>query len=171
MTVLVLDDDPSVRGALCRLLELSRMQPIAAATMAEAAAALAETTLDAAVLDFLLPDGRGTELIPGILAKAPNARVVVFSAYPSYHACLEALDLGASDYLAKPIDGPGLVPLLRGEQRVAIATTPLAEMKHRTIEATLAEADGNLSRAARWLGVDRKTLARRLERRRAGRAR
>jgi DNA-binding NarL/FixJ family response regulator len=101
--VLLADDHPVVRSGYQRLLEQAGdIQVIAEAADGEAAyAALVQAPADVLVTDLSMPGGGGLELIRRVLARQPEARILVFSMHDSPQLVRRALDAGARGYLTK----------------------------------------------------------------------
>ncbi len=101
--VLLADDHPVVRSGYQRLLEQAGdIQVIAEAADGEAAyAALVQAPADVLVTDLSMPGGGGLELIRRVLARQPEARILVFSMHDSDQLVRRALDAGARGYLTK----------------------------------------------------------------------
>jgi len=106
ITVLLADDSLTTRGAIRRALALTPdIQVVAEASNGQAAIDLAREVLpNVIVLDIEMPVLSGLEALPRILMASPNSRIVVASALTHRNAAvsLQALHLGASDYIGKP---------------------------------------------------------------------
>lgn len=98
-SVLVVEDDASLRLALCDNLEGEGYQVAAAASLAQARALGAR---DVVVLDVMLPDGSGLQLCRELRATAPGTRVLLLTARTLEDDVVEGLGAGADDYVAKP---------------------------------------------------------------------
>lgn len=101
--VLVVDDDPADRQLIAQILEKQEIEVIQAETLAAGLACAREQPLDAAVLDVLLPDGDGIELFREIRKADSTLPVVFVTASGSSNTAIEAMQLGALDYLVKPL--------------------------------------------------------------------
>ncbi len=136
-----------------------------APTGATALPIVARERLDFAVLDLRLPDMNGLELIERIKTVSPSTRVVVLTGYGSIATALEAMRLGASDYLAKPLDVDKVALALAGgsgRHRLPLAVPSLARVEWEHINRVLVDCEGNVSAAARLLGIHRRSLQRKL---------
>ena len=100
--VLVVEDDASLRLALCDNLGDEGYAVTAAATLAAARAALAAQPFDVLVLDLMLPDGDGTTLCKELRAQGHPARVLMLTARTLEDDLVKGFEAGADDYLAKP---------------------------------------------------------------------
>ncbi len=171
MRGIVLDDDESYRRVLSRALE---RRGITVYATAEAATALRLARLhapDFALLDLRLADGDGTglELIAPLREAVPAMRIVLVTGYASVATAVEAIKRGADDYLPKPASAEAILRAVRGEAAIEssepVAMTPLARIEWEHIQQALAETDGNISAAARLLGMHRRSLQRKLAKR------
>ncbi len=102
-TILVVDDDPADRDLIVQTLQKQGHTTLAAATAAEGLALAGREQADTAVLDVLLPDGDGIELFRKIRAIDHTLPVIFVSASGSSNTAIEAMQLGALDYLVKPL--------------------------------------------------------------------
>ena len=111
--VWVVEDDRALRTVLLRALEAAQLPARAFASLAEARAALAETTPAAILTDLRLPDGEGLELAALLGERAPQVPLLVMSAYTDIASTAAAYRAGAADYLAKPFDLEHAIAALR----------------------------------------------------------
>ncbi len=102
MHVLIVDDDDALRDLLSRELARSGHRVSQAADAAECLARVAEEEPDVALLDLMLPDEPGIEVLRRLRAEKPALVVVVLTAHGSVDTALAAMKLGAYDYLRKP---------------------------------------------------------------------
>ncbi|MCE5234329.1 MAG: response regulator [Mizugakiibacter sp.] len=173
--LLIVDDDAVFVRVLARALG-ARGYTVSVAQNAAAArdAARAERP-DAIVLDLKLGEENGLALIPELRTLAPRARILLLTGYASIATAVEAIKRGAHDYLAKPVDADAVVralaegdardPLIEAEPALPDAPPPLRRLEWEHIQRVLAECDGNISEAARRLGLHRRTLQRKLAKR------
>ena len=165
-TLLLVDDDEVFRERLGRALRERHLDVVAAADHDAALAAAGRTSIDYAVIDLRMPSGTGLALIEPLLATAPKARIVMLTGYGSIASAVEALRLGAHDYLSKPADADQILAALAGDgARLPDApaarhdpTPTLARAEWEHIQRVLADCGGNISEAARRLGITRRTL-------------
>jgi len=99
--ILVVDDDRLIREILAERLEKKGYRVDRAGSLAEARAAVDKVTPDVAILDVKLPDGEGTELLPGLSEEA-GIPCVMMTAHGTVTSAVEALRMGAEDFLEKP---------------------------------------------------------------------
>jgi DNA-binding response OmpR family regulator/putative methionine-R-sulfoxide reductase with GAF domain len=101
--VLVVDDERFFREVIGEVLDKAGIPHVAAETGAEALRAASDPEIGVAVLDVQLPDMNGLEVFRRVREARPDLRVIILSAHTDQEYVLEALRLGACDYLAKPI--------------------------------------------------------------------
>ncbi|HCK80460.1 MAG TPA: response regulator transcription factor [Candidatus Competibacter sp.] len=172
--LLLVDDDP----VFCRALGLALGRRGFAVTVAhDGAAALCQARIespDYAVVDLNLDGDSGLRLIPSLLTLDPDIRIVVLTGYASLATAVDAIKLGAINYLAKPADADEVVAALgatAGDAAAPISTRPLSvnRLEWEHIQRVLRDNDGNISATARQLGMHRRTLQRKLAKRPAPR--
>jgi two-component system response regulator RegA len=162
---LLVDDDETFRARLARALEARGVEVAAAADPAAALSEAARRPPDFAVVDLRMPGGSGLDLVRDLVARAPGVRVVVLTGYGSIASAVEALHRGAHHYLSKPADADEIIAALEGDRpavgpRPAAAppTPTLARAEWEHMSRILADCGGNVSEAARRLGITRRTL-------------
>jgi two-component system response regulator RegA len=170
--LLIIEDDPSLAGALGRSFE-RRGYRVRICDGAEAAERiLAEFLPGFAVVDLKLVGASGLECVRILHERDPSMRIVVLTGFASIATAVEAIKLGACHYLAKPSNADDIEEAFRrddqGDSSVALGPRPssIKTLEWERIHETLAETDFNISEAARRLGMHRRTLARKLAKRR-----
>lgn len=174
--LLIVDDDAVFVRVLARALGARGYQVSVAQSAAAARDAARAERPDAIVLDLKLGEENGLALIPELLGIVPRTRILLLTGYASIATAVEAIKRGAHDYLAKPVDADAVVrALAEGDARDPLAETsappppdappPLRRLEWEHIQRVLAECDGNISEAARRLGLHRRTLQRKLAKR------
>ena len=165
MPMLLVDDDEVFRERLARALRARGQEVVTAADSDEAVSAAARGKLASAVVDLRMPGMSGTELLPHLLRLQPKLRVVVLTGYGSIASAVEAMRLGAHNYVSKPADADDVLAAVMGDARVvetaaAGASPPptLARAEWEHIQRILADTGGNVSESARRLGITRRTL-------------
>src|SRR5262249_31439792 len=103
-TILVIDDEQSVRYSFKRVFESERLQVATAMTAAEGLKLLREIKPDIIVLDLQLPDANGLDVFRDIHAQDPRRPVIFVTAHGTTETVIEAMKNGAFDYLVKPLD-------------------------------------------------------------------
>ena len=124
-----------------------------------------------AVLDLKMPGKKGMELLKDLLAVSPNTRAVILTGYGSITNAVEAVKIGAVNYMTKPADADQVLAALEGrlshsKQQVEGEDIPppsLAEAQWEHIQRVLTDSGGNISEAARRLDIPRRTLQRKLK--------
>ncbi len=169
-TILVVDDDDVFRGRLAQALADRGLEVRTASAPAEAVASAKEDSPEMAIVDLRMPGGNGLELVRDLKEIEASTKVVVLTGYGSIATATDAMRLGATHYLPKPADAdeviaafskdeiPPLEPLHTGTDAPSLAR---AEWEH--INRVLADAGGNISEAARRLGIHRRSLQRKLQ--------
>lgn len=152
MRILVVEDDPVLSDGLKVGLGLSGATVDAVATCADAYAALATSTFDAVVLDLMLPDGSGLDVLAGIRKAGDRTPVLLLTALDEVADRIKGLDTGADDYLGKPFDLDELAARVRAvaRRRSGRAAGQLAHngivLDPATLTATANNVPVNLSR-------------------------
>jgi two-component system nitrogen regulation response regulator GlnG len=124
-TLLVVDDEESVRYSFRRVFEGDDVQVLTACTAAEGLAAFERHAPDVIVLDLQLPDRSGLDVYRDIHAKAPKCPVIFVTAHGTTETAIEAMKGGAFDYLVKPVDLERLSQVLeRAFEAVRLMSTP-----------------------------------------------
>ena len=111
--VLVVDDEPSLRVAYCRILQASGHSTVSARDGQEALAMLEEHTIWLVLADLRMPRLDGLGLLREVKRRVPGTPVVLISGYATMDSAIEAMRLGASDYLLKPFSGDALEAIVR----------------------------------------------------------
>ncbi len=107
---LAVDDDPNFLSALEELAEKAGFETTTVTTLEAAKAEFSENIPDVVLMDLVLPDGSGFELLTGLEEAAASTEVILITGHASVDSAVEALRLGVTDFLLKPID----VERLRG---------------------------------------------------------
>ncbi len=171
--ILLVDDDRILRERLARAFRDRGLDALTADGF-EAAIALARERKPAlAVVDLRMPGRSGLDLVRALREIDPATRIVVLTGYGSIATAIEATRLGATYYLPKPADADDiLAAFMRAESPPALdaavsldqPTAPsLARAEWEHIQRVLADCGGNVSEAARRLGVHRRSLQRKLQ--------
>lgn len=173
-TVLLVEDDATLRGRLARAFRARGYVVREAGSGAHALRLAAHDTPEYAVVDLRMPGLPGLEVVARLRQLDPTTVVVVLTGYGSIATALEALRLGATHYLTKPADVDEIVAAFArgerepGDERAPAATPPpvavpsLARVEWEHINRVLADCGGNVSQAARLLGLHRRSLQRKL---------
>jgi len=120
-TVLVIDDEPVLQDVLGSLLKSDGFDYQQATTAAAGMRVLREEEIDVVLLDLMLPDRSGLELLPEIKAFDPHLPVVVITAYSSVESAIDAMRAGAFHYIPKPFKNEEVLNLVhRAAERRAL---------------------------------------------------
>jgi two-component system response regulator RegA len=166
-TFLIVDDDTAFRDRLVRALIARGLQARGAPCSADALAFARATLPEAATVDLRMPGGGGLDLIRDLLALSPRIQIVVLTGYGNIATAVEAVRRGAIDYLTKPLDTDQILaafdPAAHKSTDAATELTPtLARVEWEHIQRILTDCNGNISKAARKLGLHRRSLQRKL---------
>lgn len=166
--LLLVDDDEAFRNRLACALEKRGWSVLTAADADAALAAAGEGELSGAIVDLHLRGRSGLRVVGALRAASESLRIVVLTGFGSIATALEAVRLGANDYLTKPSDPDTIVCALLGG-RTARADSPAADavasldrVEWEHIQRVLTECEGNISKTARLLRIDRRSLQRKL---------
>jgi two-component system response regulator RegA len=163
--VLVVDDDPVFLSTFRRELERRDFRVATAESLADAAHAARVQRPTVIVLDLMLGDESGLELIESLRREAPAVRIVMTTGHPSFGNAVEAMRLGAHNFVPKPCTVERVLAAAAAEppaMRAIPARASLAQSERAHIERVIAACDGNISEAARRLGMHRRSLQRKL---------
>ncbi|MBI4610298.1 MAG: response regulator [Candidatus Rokubacteria bacterium] len=187
--ILVADDDRTSRELTAELLQNAGHTVSQASSARETIARCKASLPDLVLLDLILPDRTGIDLLGELKALWPGLPVIIVTGYPEIRSVVEAMRRGAAEYLVKPVDPDALVracdaalaggPHLPGPSRAVTfplteetqgpawppplgAPKPLREVVAAYIDHVIAATHGNKARAARLLGISRETLRARL---------
>ena len=166
-TLLLVDDDEDFLSALAAAMR-KRGFLVTLANSAESAFELAKNDPpEFAVVDLKLSGNSGLVLVRQLASLNSGTRIVVLTGYASVATAVEAIKLGATHYLAKPVDADEIVAAFAkqaGDAEVELSSNPLSidRLEWEHIQRVLAEHDGNISATARSLNMHRRTLQRKL---------
>jgi len=162
-TFLVVDDDEAFRTRLVKALISRGYETHGAATVAEAIKIASQVSPDGAVVDLRMPGGSGLDLIPELVSQLPGIQIVVLTGYGSIATAVEAVRRGAINYLTKPLDADQILAAFDREAEPPAESIPsLARVEWEHIQRILHDCNGNISMAARKLGLHRRSLQRKL---------
>ncbi len=166
--LLLIDDDPVLARVLARALAARGFEVRTADSPDQCATALREGFMPhQAVLDLNLGGTSGLRLIEDLLHANPRCTIVVLTGYASIATAVDAIKLGARQYLAKPVEADAIVRALLQDQAPDTGTAPdatlsVTRVEWEHIQRVLAEHEGNVSATARALKMHRRTLQRKL---------
>jgi two-component system response regulator RegA len=165
LRLLLVDDDEPFRSRLARSLRARGLEVAEAKSVAEAPEVARAFRPDRAVIDLRMEDGSGLDVLSALRETWPGLACIVLTGYGSIASALEAVRRGALDYLTKPVDADELLRAFEpgSEPPPEESNVPsLHRVEWEHIQRVLADCDGNVSQAARLLGLHRRTLQRKL---------
>lgn len=168
--LLLVDDDASFCGVVKRALEKRGFDVAVAPDIAQGKSQCRARAPDYAVIDLRIGTESGLNLVRWLTEQDASIRAVVLTGYASIATAVEAIKLGAVHYLTKPAYADDIVAALnmdQGDPEVPAGERPLSvrRLEWEHLQRILSEHDGNISAAARALGMHRRTLQRKLQKR------
>jgi two-component system response regulator RegA len=168
---LVVDDDDTFRNRLCRAFAARGWEAIGASDGPGALELASRSSPDLAVVDLRLPGMSGLDIVQGLRSLDETTCIIMLTGYGSIATALTATKLGANHYLSKPADADqilnayskiseGLNNLPGEPEKHAVPSLARVEWEH--IQRVLTDCDGNVSQAAKLLGLHRRSLQRKL---------
>ena len=167
---LIVDDDDIFRNRLCRAFAARGWEAFGAADGTSALELSSQSSPDLAVVDLRLAGMSGLEIVQGLRALDETTCIIMLTGYGSIATALTATKLGANHYLSKPADAD---QILNGYERIMEGLYPnpgladsavpsLARVEWEHIQRVLTDCEGNVSQAAKLLGLHRRSLQRKL---------
>ncbi|WP_394822099.1 response regulator transcription factor [Pendulispora albinea] len=172
-SILVVDDDDTFRTRLVRAFADRGFDAHGAANGEEALRRARTDSPEYAVVDLRMPGDFGLDVVRALREIDEATRIVVLTGYGSIATAIEAIRMGAVDYLTKPADADQILSAFEAGQsgkRVdesadSSAVPSLARVEWEHIQRVLMDCGGNVSQAARALGLHRRSLQRKLSKR------
>ena len=167
MNLLLVEDDSALAAATRNSMERRGIAVWHADSAPAARALIGTAAFDAAVLDLRLPGDSGLTLIAPLREAYPDLRILLLTGYASIATAVDAIKLGATNYLPKPATVSDILAALEqdapeADRAVAAQPLPVERLEWEHIQKVLAEHDGNISATARALQMHRRTLQRKL---------
>lgn len=168
-TVLLVDDDDTLRMRLEKAFTKRGLTVFCAANLHAAIEIAQKHRPEMAVLDLKMPDNSGLQVLKELMTICPDLEAVILTGYGSIANAVEAVKLGAINYVTKPADADQVLAAFETEPfpeeaEVSDQHPPsLAEAQWEHIHRVLADCGGNISEAARRLDIPRRTLQRKLK--------
>jgi two-component system, NtrC family, response regulator AlgB len=134
-SALVIDDDPGVRQSLRLCLESDNARVLGVGTAAGALDALERSRFDVIFLDLWLHAESGLSILPDILRRQPGVGVIVVTAFATFESAVEAMKMGAVDYLPKPFTPEQVRTAARRVVTAHLLKRQLSELQDRLDEA------------------------------------
>jgi two-component system, response regulator RegA len=168
-TLLIVEDDKSFLQRLARAMEGRGFVVTTAESVAEGLLQVEKAVPAFAVVDMRLADGNGLDVISAMKKRRPEARAIILTGYGNIATAVNAVKLGAVDYLAKPVDADDVVAaLLAAENRkIEPPENPMSadRVRWEHIQRIYELCNRNVSETARRLNMHRRTLQRILAKR------
>ena len=169
-SILIVDDDEVFRTRLARAFVERGFDVRTAGDYDGAVASAQADSPELAVLDLKMPGRSGLELVKAMREIDPATKMLVLTGYGSIATAIDAVRLGATYYLSKPADADDIVAAFaRGEAPpleppdIEYKAPSLARAEWEHINRVLSDCGGNISEAARRLGIHRRSLQRKLQ--------
>ena len=169
---LLVDDDAVFCRVLAKALAQRGINCVTANNSASAMQALLSNhgQFTRAIIDLNLGNESGLNVLTQLLERAPDLKIIVLTGYSSIATAVEAVKRGACNYLCKPASAQSIIdafePDSSNTNAELLQEKPSAErLQWEYIQKTLAENNGNISATARALGMHRRTLQRKLQKR------
>lgn len=168
-SILLVDDDDILRMRLEKAFAKRGLTVYCAANLRAALEIANQYRPDMAVLDLKMPDNSGLQVLKELIALCPDLRAVILTGYGSIANAVEAVKLGAINYVTKPADADQVLAAFDRQAAAEEADVSdlhppsLAAAQWEHIHRVLADCGGNISEAARRLDIPRRTLQRKLK--------
>jgi two-component system response regulator RegA len=169
-SILIIDDNEVFRTRLGRAFESRNWEVSLAAESAEALTLASETAPDLAIVDLRIASEDGLELVPRLREIDTTMSIIMLTGYGSIATALEAIKRGADHYLTKPVDADQILTTFESLQNASLSPRPpdtvpsLARVEWEHIQRVLTDCGGNVTQAAKTLGLHRRSLQRKLSR-------
>lgn len=168
--ILLIDDDEIFTAVMARGFKRRGFSTLCCGSAAEAVTACPAFAPTHILLDLNMPGTSGLVVLPRLIDLAPGARLVVLTGYSSIATAVAATQAGASNYLCKPASIDDILLAFEGKQATlheTVPTDPLSveRLEWEHIQRVLQDHDNNISATARALGMHRRTLQRKLQKR------
>jgi two-component system response regulator RegA len=168
-SLLIVDDDKSFLQRLARAMEGRGFAVTAAESVAEGLLQVEKSAPAFAVVDMRLGDGNGLDVISAMKKRRPEARAIILTGYGNIATAVNAVKLGAVDYLAKPVDADDVVAALLAldHKKIEPPENPMSadRVRWEHIQRIYELCGRNVSETARRLNMHRRTLQRILAKR------
>ena len=172
-SILLVDDSFVLRDRLAEAFQERGFRVLVAGTCDEAVEVFKADPTDLAVVDLRMPGRTGLTVISDLKAIRPDVQVLILSGFGSIATAIDAIRLGAVNFLPKPADADDIlsafkrggteVQIVENDEQIPVPTLAQAEWEH--IHRILADCSNNISEAARRLGIHRRSLQRKLRKR------
>ncbi len=168
-SLLIVEDDKSFLQRLARAMETRGFTVTTAESVAEGLLLVEKAAPAFAVVDMRLGDGNGLDVISAMKKRRPEARAIILTGYGNIATAVNAVKLGAVDYLAKPVDADDVVAALLAldNKKIEPPQNPMSadRVRWEHIQRIYELCGRNVSETARRLNMHRRTLQRILAKR------
>jgi two-component system, response regulator RegA len=168
-SVMVVDDDDVFRMRLSRAFESRAWEAHAVPDMNSALVTASDVAPDLAIIDLRMPGESGIQIVRQLRELDSTVSIIMLTGYGSIATALEAMKAGADHYLTKPVD---VDQILAAYETISSSPNPggalpstvpsLARVEWEHIQRVLTDCGGNISQAAKLLGLHRRSLQRKL---------
>src|SRR4051812_21734677 len=168
-SLLIVEDDKSFLQRLAKAMESRGFEVRSAESVSDGLAQVEKATPAFAVVDMRLGDGNGLDVISALKRRRPDARAIILTGYGNIATAVNAVKLGAVDYLAKPADADDVVAALLAQdsRKIEPPENPMSadRVRWEHIQRIYEMCGRNVSETARRLNMHRRTLQRILAKR------
>jgi len=168
LVIVVVDDDQIFRDRLCRAFRDRGCEAYEACSATQLMNVAHSSSPDLVLLDLKMPGLNGLDLVQDIKKLDSTIAVIILTGYGSIATAMQALKLGADHYLSKPADAEQILAAyadlnMGATEKHALTTVPsLARVEWEHIQRVLSDCAGNITQAAKLLGIHRRSLQRKL---------
>jgi two-component system, response regulator RegA len=168
-SLLIVEDDKSFLQRLARAMEMRGFVVSTAESVADGLLQVERAAPAFAVVDMRLGDGNGLDVISAMKKRRPEARAIILTGYGNIATAVNAVKLGAVDYLAKPVDADDVAAALLAldNKKIEPPENPMSadRVRWEHIQRIYELCERNVSETARRLNMHRRTLQRILAKR------
>lgn len=168
-SILIIDDDTVFLSVLSNAFIKRGYETAVAENIAQLNDLIAAASFDYAVVDLKIDKESGLACVSLLKQQFPTIRILILTGYSSIATAVSAIKLGAYDYACKPMDADEILAILEGvkttENDIAEDPVSVDRLQWEHIQRVLEANNGNISETARSLGMHRRTLQRKLQKR------
>lgn len=163
MKILVIDDDQQFRSVLARSFTKRGYEALECGDPRDVSRYFEDQRPDYVVVDLKMPHVSGLDVISQVLHSAPRTKIVMLTGYGSIATAQEGIKRGAHYYLTKPCDADKILETFGDTPAKPNLKEPtLAQVEWEHINRVLFDCGGNITKASKMLGMDRRSLQRKL---------
>ena len=171
-SILLVEDDQVFAGVIIRALNKRGFESRHVSSIEETKEIIKDEIFDFAILDLNLGGETSLKLIPVLKKSSIQTRILILTGYASIATAVEAIKLGADNYLAKPADTDEILAAMFADfnkevedldDEIKLETMSVRRLEWEHIQRVLMENNGNVSATARQLNMHRRTLQRKLQ--------